>query len=67
MFGFTEDSLPIEVEAAFAAFSSEGAGTGLVPCLGDATEVVTAARTEDGFLMGVGLGWGDCRDWGASL
>ena len=42
--GDMEDVVPVEVEAAFAAFSGEGASTGLVPCLGDAAEVVAAAR-----------------------
>jgi len=53
VFGLAEYSLPVEVEAAFAAFSLKGAGAGGLPCLGDATEVVAAARAEDGFVVGV--------------
>jgi len=53
MFGLAEDSLPVEVEAAFAAFTGEWASAGGLPCLGDTAEVVPAARAEDGFVVGV--------------
>jgi len=46
-----EDVMPIEIEAAFAAFSLKGAGAGLVPCLGDAAEVVAAARAARVLVM----------------
>ena len=53
MFGLAEDSLPIKVKPAFAAFAGEGASAFFVPCLDDTTKIIPAARAEDGFVVGV--------------